>query len=112
MQAVCTDGSDLSILTPAGQHAVAGRTQDASGQPCNELQRIDLTIGHYERTGAPLIAAGKNPSEKIVTLPGHWVPSADGELLRDKGYATISVVDRKEIFTYVEGRWARRHPGR
>jgi hypothetical protein len=109
IESMCKNEPNSSKLTPKGRDASAHWSTSWEDRPCNVTQRWDFIVAQYERTGSPVVAAGQNRLERVVTIPGHWIPNADGQILLKAGYARLSEVDRKETFTFFEGVWARSH---
>jgi hypothetical protein len=113
VEPVCENEPGSIKLSPAGRQAsVRWKIQREEGRPCNELEVWRFVVARYDRTGPPVIRPGTSATERLVTIPGRWIPNEDGKRLVAAGYPPIVTVNRQERFTYDDGVWARHHPGR
>jgi hypothetical protein len=118
IEQVCKGDFTVMKLTAAGRRASARWENGGAPRSGNEAHRWDVIVARYKRTGPPVIRPGATSTERLVTIPGHWIPNEDGKRLYATGWKTITAVNRVEKFTYYPegslwgGVWARRLLGR
>ena len=109
---VCKGDPGVMKLTPAGHRASTRWKSSDEPRAANELRSWWVVVARYQRTGPPVIRAGAKATERIVMIPGRWIPNEDGKHLYEAGWTPIRAENREEIFTYWDGVWARNHLGR
>ncbi len=103
---ICKGDPRFMKLTAEGRKAsVRWQSGDEFHTP-GTAHRWDVPVAHYERSGTPVIRPGATSTERLVMIPGRWIPNEDGKRLYAAGWKTITTVNREVKFMYLEGIWA------
>jgi hypothetical protein len=113
LERVCPGDPERVRLTEEGRRRSSGwQRYDPSD---HQLTSWTVTVARYERSGAPILPPTSSVDEdsrlpqRLVTIPGRYLPNEDGKRLYDTGWQKIRVVDRVDKFLLWRGIWARNH---